>query len=145
MRPKREFTAKQKKEVKKAIKDVKSKDEYQRVQAVWLRMRFGYSAARIADILCMNVGSIWKIHFRFFKYGVDIFRNSPKGGRRHENLSEKEEEAFLGPFLKAAEENGGLRITQLQKKYERRLGRKVPKSTIYRMLERHGWRTTAFR
>lgn len=143
MRPKKEFTDKQKKEVEKALKEVKGKDEYQRVQAVWLRLRFDYPAARIAEILGMNVGSIWKIHFRFFKYGARIFHNSPKGGRLHENLREEEEESFLSPFVKAAEKSGILVMTQLKKAYEGRLGRKVPKSTIYRILERHGWRKIA--
>jgi hypothetical protein len=143
MRPKREFTDRQKKEVEKALGEVKGKDEYQRVQAVWLRIRFGYQAAKIADILGMNVGSIWKIHFRFFKYGAGIFRNGSKGGRLHENLSGKEEAAFLSPFVKAAEKSGILVITQIKKIYEGRLGRKVPKSTVYRILERHGWRKIA--
>jgi hypothetical protein len=142
-RPKRELTDKQKKEVETALKEVKSKDGYQRAQAVWLRMRFDYPAAKIADILGMNVGSIWKIHSRFFKYGAGIFQNSPKGGRLHENLSEKEEGTFLSPFVKAAGKSGILVITQLKKAYEGKLGRKVPKSTIYRILERNGWRKTA--
>lgn len=143
MRPKKDFTDRQKREVEKALKEVKGKDEYQRAQAVWLRMKFDYPAARIAEILGMHVGSIWKIHCRFFKYGSKIFHNSPKGGRLHENLCEKEEEAFLSPFVKAAEKSGILVITQLKRAYEGRICRKVPKSTIYRMIERHGWRKIA--
>lgn len=143
MRPKREFSGKQKKEVEAALKAVKGKDEYQRVQAVWLRIRYDYSAGKIADILGMNIGSIWKIHYRFFKFGAGIFRNSPKGGRLHENLSEKAEGVFLNPFVKSAEKSGILVITQLKKAYEDKLGRKVPKSTIYRILERNGWRKIA--
>ena len=41
IRPEQEFSAKQKKEVREALKSARSKEEYRRVQAVWLRMSMG--------------------------------------------------------------------------------------------------------
>jgi len=66
MRPRQEFSAKQKKEVREALKSAHSKEEYQRVQAVWLRMSMGLMAAEIGKIFGMHPGSIWRIHARFF-------------------------------------------------------------------------------
>jgi hypothetical protein len=33
-----------------------------------------------------------------------------------------------------------LEVSRVKAAYEQALGRKVPKSTVYRMLARHGWR-----
>ncbi len=36
-------------------------------------------------------------------------------------------------------------VSDIKAAYEAKIGRKVPKSTVYRMLERHGWRKIALR
>ena len=33
-----------------------------------------------------------------------------------------------------------MEVSRIKAAYEQALGRKVPKSTVYRMLARHGWR-----
>ena len=43
-------------------------------------------------------------------------------------------------FLPQAEKGGILEVSRVKAAYEQALGRKVPKSTVYRMLARHGWR-----
>jgi transposase len=42
--------------------------------------------------------------------------------------------------LAQSEKGGILEASRVKAAYEQVLGRKVPKSTIYRMLARHGWR-----
>jgi len=143
MRPKREFTEKQREEVKAALKTSCDKEEYQRVQAVWLRMKLGLQASEIAKILGMHTGSVWRIHSRFFREGTSIFRSEPHGGRYRENLSLSEEKKFLSPFTENASKSGVLVVSGIKLAYEKALGHKVPKSTVYRMLERHGWRKLA--
>lgn len=55
-------------------------------------------------------------------------------------LSEKEEEAFLKPFLDKAKQAKVLLVAPLKEAYEKKMGRKVHPSTIYNLLDRHGWR-----
>ena len=140
MRPRQEFTEKQKFEVQQALKSATSKEEFQRVQAVLLRMELGLRAAEIGKILGLHTASIWKIHARFIKEGAAILKSKPHGGRHHENLSIAKERKLLKPFLKQATRSGILIVSSIKTAYEKEVGYKVPASSIYRMLERHGWR-----
>lgn len=140
MRPRQQFTSRQRTEVQEALKSAISKEEFQRVQAVILRMELGLRAAEIGKILGLNKASIWRIHSRYFKEGVAIFKGTPHGGRYRENLSNIREQKLLNPFLKKAEKSGMLIVSGIHRAYEQETGYKVPPSTIYRMLERHGWR-----
>jgi transposase len=140
MRPRQQFTARQRIEVREALKSAVSKEEFQRVQAVLLRMELGLRAAQIGKILGLNTASVWRIHSRYFKQGVAIFKGTAHGGRHHENLSSIQEQKLLKPFLKKAQKSGMLIVSSIHRAYEQQIGYKVPPSTIYRMLERHGWR-----
>lgn len=140
MRPRQEFTEKQRSEVRQALKSVTDKEDFQRVQAVLLRMELGLRASEIAKILGLHTASIWKIHARFFREGAGIFESKAHGGRYRENLSMSQEHKLLKPFLKQAEKSGMLIVSSVKTAYEKELGGKVPASSVYRMLERHGWR-----
>ena len=47
---------------------------------------------------------------------------------------------MLAPFIAQAEAGGMLKVVDIQQAYEERVGKTVAPSTIYRLLERHGWR-----
>jgi transposase len=126
--------------VQQAQKLAVSKEEFQRVQAVLLRMELGLRAAEIGKILGLNKASVWRIHSRYFKEGAGIFKGTPHGGRYRENLTKAQEKKLLKPFLKKAEKSGILIVSSIHRAYEQEIGHKVPPSTIYRILERHGWR-----
>ena len=66
-----------------------------------------------------------------------------RGGRFHENLTRAQEADLLADLLPTAQAGGVLVVAELKARYEQRLGRAVPKSTIYRVLARHGWRKIA--
>jgi len=90
MKAKQKFTEGQKREVAAALKSTRNKEEYQRVQAVWLRMTLNLRAADIAEVLGLHIGSVWRIHARFFREGSCIFTDKPHGGRYRENLTAAE-------------------------------------------------------
>ena len=143
MRPRQKFTESQRKAVEAALKTARTKEEYQRVQAVWLRVSLDMRAAETGKVLGIHRASVWRIHSRFFKEGAGMFASDPHGGRYRENLSSAEEKMLLEPFAERAEKSGVLSVAGIKQAYEKELGRKVPKSTVYRMLERHGWRKLA--
>lgn len=64
----------------------------------------------------------------------------PWGGRRRQLLSPDEEEDFLAEWIQHAEHGGVLIVPPIHAALEKRLGRTVSPSTVYRMLARHGWR-----
>ena len=83
------------------------------------------------------------LHSRFLRQGEGAFAAVGRGGRRRQNLTVEGESELLRAFLAAAESGGVLEAGAIKAAYEARIGRPVPKSTIYRMLARHGWRKLA--
>ncbi len=140
---KKELTAKQRDGIKSALKRAGNKEEYQRALCLWLRVEQDLSARTIARMLGMSFGGVRNIHSKYFRKGESILTNVPIGGRLHVNMSITEEKAFLAPFEKAAADSGILVVSEIQKAYEKRIGYKVPPSTVYRLLARHGWRKLA--
>lgn len=63
------------------------------------------------------------------------------GGRRYGYMTIEEERQFLSHYLDQASRGGILVVSEIQRAFESQVGRKVAPSTIYRMLDRHDWRT----
>lgn len=121
------------------MKQVNAKAPYQRLQCVWLATQ-GQTAEQIAQVLGWHPNSVRRVQRRFVIEGEAALLGVPAGGRRHQYLPEAEEARLLVPFLAQAERGGVLVATAVKVAYEQVVGRRVPKSTIYRLLARHGWR-----
>jgi hypothetical protein len=73
----------------------------------------------------------------------EVLIGKGRGGRRRANLSLEQEEMLLSDFFDKAKTGGVLVVNDVKVAYEKALGHGVPKSTVYRMLARHGWRKIA--
>lgn len=80
------------------------------------------------------------LHSRWAKEGDAVFDVHARGGRRHQHLSAEQEAEVLAPFVERAKAGGMLKVAEIQQAYEQRAGVAVAPSTIYRLLDRHGWR-----
>jgi transposase len=80
------------------------------------------------------------IHLRWAKEGDTSFELRGRGGRRYQNLSAEQEAQVLAPFIARAAAGGMLKVAEIQQAYEKEAGKPVAPSTIYRLLDRHGWR-----
>lgn len=138
-----QFTEKQIQEIKTVLKRACDKADYQRVMAVWLRAKCGMKAREVADAIGWSLHSVHQVQSRYFNNGLAVFDGPGRGGRRNENLTVADEKRLLAPFLKTAEKGGILIVSEIQKAYEQTVNKPVPPSTVYRMLERHGWRKIA--
>ncbi len=58
-------------------------------------------------------------------------------------MSIDQETAFLSKFIEEAKAGGVIVVREIKRTYEKAIGHTVPKSTVYRMLARHGWRKIA--
>ena len=123
-----------------ALKLAKTKGEFQRVQCLWLRASLGLSADKVAIAIGWHTGSVRKLQARYLREGEAVLKGTGRGGRYYQNLTLEEERQLLQEFLAQSEKGGILEVSRVKAAYEKVLGRKVPKSTIYRMLARHGWR-----
>ena len=125
------------------LKKAQGRSEFQRIQCVLIRATLGSSAAEIARLLGWSTTTVHMIHSRWAKEGDLVFNLKAKGGRRNHYLSLEEETAFLAPFLAKGEAGGLLNVSEIKAAFEARIGTSIAKSTIYRLLERHGWRKVA--
>ena len=125
------------------LKKAKGRPEFQRIQCVLIRVTLGSSAAEISRLLGWSTPTVHVIHSRWAKEGDAIFDLKAKGGRRNQYLTFEEEVEFLRPFLAKAEAGGVLDAAAIKAAFEARVGTSVAKSTIYRLLERQGWRKVA--
>lgn len=114
--------------------------EYQRIQCVLIRATIGSPAAEIAQLLGWSIATVHVIHSGWAKEGESLFDLRPRGGRRHQHLSADDEANLLAPFAALAQAGGMLHVSEIQRALEQQVGTTVAASTVYRMLDRHGWR-----
>jgi transposase len=122
------------------LKRAGSHSEYQRIQCVLIRATLGSSAREIAQLLGWSTATVHVMHSRWAKEGEAIFDVRARGGRRNQHLTPEEEQELLAPFAQRAQGGGMLTVTELQQAYRERVGKEVARSTIYRLLQRYGWR-----
>lgn len=140
MRPPKSLPQNASENLVKALKKSKSKSEYRRVLCLWLRASLGLSAEQIAAGLDLSISSVWRIQSNYLRYGEGALLSPGSGGRHHENISIEKETAFIQQFLHEASTGGILEVSKIKVAYEKMVKHTVPKSTIYRLLARHGWR-----
>jgi len=69
-----------------------------------------------------------------------VFDLRGRGGRHHQHLSAEQECELLAPFTAKAQTGGLLHVSEIKQALEQQVGITVAASTVYRMLDRHGWR-----
>ncbi len=97
-------------------------------------------AQEIALHTGVSVSTVHRVISVYNRLGVAALETPGKGGRRHEYLTLPEEKAFLAPFFAQAERGEIATVAEIQRAYEAKVGHEVDDSTIYRLLNRHGWR-----
>jgi transposase len=102
-------------------------------------MEKSYASKQIAEIADCSEGLVKKVVSDYGREGLASILRGTFGGN-HRNLSYVEETALLEPFLREAEKGQILIVSDIHKAYEAAVGRTVPPSTVYRMLDRHNWR-----
>ncbi|MFL5665642.1 MAG: winged helix-turn-helix domain-containing protein [Ktedonobacteraceae bacterium] len=115
----------------------------------WCRQRwlFIYNALiepRKAEEIARHCGvskaMVHQVVSTYNRLGVEAVETPGKGGRRHEYLTLQEEHQFLAPFFERAQSGEIATTAEIQQAFEARVGHEVDDSTMYRLLNRHGWR-----
>jgi transposase len=123
-----------------AMKNAESVDEFRRLQCVFLGDTMPeLTAESIGEITQYSASSVKRIHADFRKNGLLSIKDQ-RGGRYRENLTLEQEEKLLSQFDELSKTGKLVEISKLKIAYEKILGRKVNKTVIYRMLDRHGYR-----
>ncbi len=122
------------------LKKATSHSQYRRIQCVLIRATLGSSAAEIARLLGWSTATVHVVHSRWAKEGEAIFDVRGRGGRHHQHLTQAQEAELLTPFVERAHAGGMLSVAEILQAYQERTGKAVARSTVYRLLERYGWR-----
>lgn len=143
MRPKKHLPTGTLERMGVLMKEVETASEFKRVQSVYLRSKFDMGADKIADIVGFKAGMVRNVHYEYMRYGESSLLNSKKGGRYNYYLEPSEEIDFLKQFDLPGKSGNILEVSKVHKAFEERVGHKIAKTTIYRLLFRHGWRKLA--
>ena len=143
MRPQRPISEEGKESLKQLLQKTKTKADFQRVQCVWLRAEMGMASYQVALAVGFSPATVKKLWSQYFSGGEEVLIGQGRGGRRRANLSLEQEQMLLADFFDKAKTGGVLVVNEVKAAYEEAVGHRVPKSTVYRMLARHGWRKIA--
>jgi transposase len=97
-------------------------------------------AAEIAKHVGVSVNTVHQVISTYNRFGVAAVETVGKGGRRHEYLTMEQERQFLAPFFARAETGEVASAGQIKRAFEDQVDHEVDESTIYRLLNRNGWR-----
>ena len=140
MRPPQMFSTDAKRKLARLFAQASSRAEYERVLCVWLRASVGLSSQQIASVLGWHPGSVRNLQACVLRDGLSVLQQPGRGGRHRENLTLAEEEALLADFQFSAGQGGVAEAGLVRAAYQEQVGHSVAKSTLYRLLARHGWR-----
>jgi transposase len=128
------------KEVAKAMKSCKNASDYRRIQCVHLGILHpDMTAKRISEITLYSENHVKIIHATYRKNGLEGLTDT-RGGRYRQYLSVDEEKKLLEPFEEKSKTGTLVVANEIKKAFESKVGQEVAESTIYRLLDRHGFR-----
>lgn len=125
---------------KTAASEAKTLSQLRQCQAILIPALTGAGLDVTSEIIGLgrNRVCVLRREFRANKFRP-VEASEKRGGRHHQLMSVDEEKQFLAPWIEKAGQGGVLVVPPIHAAFKQAVGRKVPKSTIYRLLARHGW------
>jgi transposase len=111
----------------------------ERIRMVLLREN-GMAQPAIAEAMGVSLSTVNRAHMDYDHGGIKALKPKPSGGRLRENMTVAEEKVLLAGFANAAGAGEMLNIHDFKRAYEQAIGHPTSNSTVYNLLDRHGWR-----
>jgi transposase len=111
-----------------------------RWEIIYQALRAPRKAEDIARTVGVSVTTVRRVIATYKQAGVAAIETAGKGGRRHQYLTLEQERAFLQPFMARAARGERVTAAEIQRAFEEETKQPVVLSSIYRLLDRHGWR-----
>jgi transposase len=126
------------------VKDRMQSDSRSLYRQRWLIIYNALVDPRTAQEIAIHCGvskfTVQKLISRYNRFGVSAVETKGKGGRRREYLTWEQEKQFLEPFFTRAQAGEIATTGEIHRAFEERIAHKVDEATMYRLLQRHGWR-----
>ena len=97
-------------------------------------------AEEIARDTGVSVTTVRRLISSYKRLGLAAIETPGRGGRRHEYMSLEQERSFLQPFFARAAHGEIATAEEIKLAFEAEVKQKVHPTSIYRLLDRHGWR-----
>jgi len=127
-------------EIKVKIKETVEFWRVKRWLVIWNALVDPRPAKEIALHLGMSVHTVRNLISKYNRHGPEGIETPGKRGRKNYYLTFDEEVNFLKSFEDKASSGQIGTALEIKTAYENIVGHEVHKTTIYRMLKRHGWR-----
>src|ERR1017187_92870 len=121
MRPRTEISAGPAGAIRRAMLAATTPSAFQRLQCLWLRTHEDLSTEAIARITGFSVSHVRRVWSDYLHGGLAAAQGLPKGGRRHQNLTVKQEAAVLAPLQNEARAGRLLTVRGIKTRYETRV------------------------
>ena len=128
-------------QVKEKMKEAKDPRQLQRWQIIYTALIQPRKAEDIAKSVGVSKSLVQKMISRYNREGVHSIEIKSSGGRYHDYMSVEEETNFLAPFLERAGRGELTTTREIRQAYEEQIGKSVDPTTIYRLLDRHDYRS----
>jgi len=129
-----------KEEIQERIKATVGFWRVQKWLVIWNALVDPRPASEIAKHTALAEQSVHNLISRYNRLGPQAVEGPGKGGRRRSYLSLAEETSFLESFRQAAFTGQIATVAEIKAALEKRIGKEVHKTTVYRLLKRQGWR-----
>lgn len=130
-------------EVNERLKTIRGHWPRQKWLAVYTALADPRPLETIARQLGVSPSFVYQAIAAYNRDGPAAFDTPGKGGRRRCYLSLDDERAFLEPFVERARAGQVATARQIKQALEEQLDHPVHETTVYRLLDRHGWRKLA--
>jgi hypothetical protein len=123
------------------VKAANDAHELRKAQSILLPAIFSLDLVATGIAIGRSKASVCRLQAEFrADCAGDHMAPKKRGGRRRQNMSFEQEAHLLKPFFQKARKGKPFVVADIRKAYQSAIGKKVPASTIYRILARHGWR-----
>ena len=127
-------------DLRTAMGKKENEKHYRKLLSVALRGE-GKNNQEIALIIGYHPGHVSKLVSDFCNKGLDALLRDDRGGPNNRNMTYEEEKLFLAGFEEAAKHGKVTTIAEIAAAYDELTGKeRESKSTVYYLLQRHGWR-----
>jgi transposase len=105
-----------------------------------LLREYGLTQPAIAEAMGASLSTVNRAHMAYDEGGIKALKPKPNPARKHQNMTLAEEKIFLDRFAADAGAGQMLNIQEIKAAYEKAIRHETSNSTIYALLDRHGWR-----
>jgi transposase len=107
---------------------------------IYHAQRASLPSSEITELVGVSTRTVRRVLSVYNQEGPAALDTLGSGGRHHASVDWQQESLFLATLAERAERGELTTIGEIRNAWEQQIGQRVSRSTVYRLLHRHGWR-----